>query len=151
MARKDALLKLHQDLIRQRAELKKKFANELAGAGEKSGPGDAGDLSQIDTEQELGSQLAAFESRELARIEKAIHSIRTGTYGQCEYCDKSIPIARLKALPHSTCCIQCQREQERLGTNRIGDLENDWESAWEYQARANDHELTARDVKMDPD
>ena len=150
MARHDALLKLHQILIKQREALTKKFAHELDAAGEQ-GSGDAGDLSIIDTEQELGSQLAAIESRELVRIEKAIQAIRTGTYGQCEYCDKSIPIARLKALPHTTCCIQCQREHEENGASRFGDDAGHWESAWEFQARRDDQELTVRDVKMDSD
>ena len=107
MARKDALLKLHRCLVKQRDELRKNMVHQLDVAGEQSGPGDAGDLSLIDTEQELGSQLAAFESRELARIERAIESIRNGTYGDCEYCNKKIPIARLNAMPHTSCCINC--------------------------------------------
>lgn len=150
MARHDALLKLHKTLVQQRDALMKKFAYELEVAGEESS-GDAGDLSAIDTEQELGSQLAAIESRELVRIEKAIHAIRVGTYGQCELCDKPIPIARLKALPHTTCCIQCQRNQEQGGEYDCGANVGDWESAWEFQARRDDQELTARDVKMDTD
>ncbi|MEW4487253.1 TraR/DksA C4-type zinc finger protein [Thalassoglobus sp. JC818] len=151
MARKDALLKLHQRLIEQRKELKQKVAEQLDSAGERSGPGDLGDLSLIDAEQEMGTQLAAFESRELNRIEKAIEAIRQGTYGTCEYCEKPIPIARLRALPHTSCCIKCQREQEINGGPNSDGSEGDWESAWEYQARENDQELTVRDVRMDSD
>lgn len=151
MARKDALLKLHQRLIEQRRALTKKVSSQLDSAGEKSGPGDAGDLSLIDTEQEMGSQLAAFESRELARIDRAIETIRTGSYGTCEYCEKPIPIARLQALPHTSCCIKCQREQELNGRRHLDGEHGNWESAWEYQARENDRELTVRDVHMDSD
>ncbi len=147
MARKDALLKLHRRLTEQREELKRKLAHQMEVVGEQCGPGDLGDQSTVDIDQELGSQLAALESRELLRIEKALEAIRTGTYGQCEYCEKAIPVARLKALPHTSCCIQCQRENEMSGA--IEKTEDNWESAWEHQARMNDRELTVRDVKMD--
>lgn len=147
MARKDALLKLHKRLTEQREALKLKLAHQMEVVGEQCGPGDAGDQSLVDTDQELGSQLAALESRELIRIEKALRAMRNGTYGQCEYCEKPIPIARLKALPHSSCCVQCQREQELMG--RPEQQEDHWESTWEHHARENDFELTVRDVKID--
>lgn len=147
MARKDALLRLHQRLTEQRDELKRKLVHQMDVVGEQCGPGDTGDLSLVDVDQELGSQLAALESRELLRVEKALESIRNGTYGECEYCTKPIPLNRLKALPHSTCCVQCQRVHE---FNRKPEKSTDnWESAWEHQARENDLELTARDVNLD--
>ncbi len=147
MARKDALLKLHQCLTEQRNELKKNLTHQMELVGEHCGPGDVGDQSIVDTDQELGSQLAALESRELIRIEKALEAIRQGTYGQCEYCEKKIPITRLRALPHTSCCIGCQREHEQNDTP--DEVENHWESTWEYQARQKDRDLTVRDVKMD--
>ena len=147
MARKDALLKLHQRLTEQRDELKKNLTHQMNLVGEQCGPGDVADQSIVDTDQELGSQLAALESRELIRIEKALEAIRQGTYGQCEYCGKKIPITRLKALPHTSCCIGCQREHELSDTP--DEVENHWESTWEFQARQKDRELTVHDVKID--
>jgi len=68
----------------------------------------------IATEQaELRSQMASFESRELAQIESALEQIKHGRYGHCEICDKPIPAARLKALPYATECIACARRDER--------------------------------------
>jgi DnaK suppressor protein len=148
MARKDALLRLHQRLLAQRDELRKKLslpASSLTDAG----VGDAADLALSDVERELESQLVSLESRELVRIEKAVDAIRHGTYGQCEYCSGQIPIARLQALPHTSCCVGCQRKFERRVAN--GQSEVDWESAWEFQARENDRELTLRDIQMDVD
>lgn len=147
MARKDALLRLQKRLTEQRDELKRKLSHQMEIVGEQCGPGDLGDLSLVDVDQELGSQLAALESRELARVEKALEAIRQGTYGRCEFCEKAIPIARLKALPNSSCCVNCQRESELNG--RPEKSEDNWESAWEHQARQDDLELTVRDVKMD--
>lgn len=145
MARADALQKLKQTLIKQRDAIKRKLDSEISASG--SGcSGDSGDHATFDSEQEMHSQLAALESRELRRIEHALEAIETGDYGNCEGCGKSIPVTRLKALPHTNCCIDCQREFE-LNGNEISD-DADWESAYEFQARENDRELTSRDVKI---
>jgi DnaK suppressor protein len=70
----------------------------------------------LDCEQdELDSQLAWFESRELAAIDDALERIAEGRYGVCESCEKPIPAARLEAVPYVTLCIKCQRSSERTG------------------------------------
>src|SRR5262249_8276246 len=68
------------------------------------------------TEQaELRSQMASFESRELAQIDSALDKIRHDRYGRCETCDRPIAPVRLKALPYATECIGCARRDERRG------------------------------------
>jgi DnaK suppressor protein len=148
MARKDALLRLHQRLIAQRDDLRRKLSLPTVNPGDGVG-GDAADLAAYDVENELESQLVSLESRELIRIQKAIEAIRNGTYGQCERCGERIPIARLQALPHTACCVACQRKFESRSTG--ADSEPDWESAWEFQARNADRELTLRDIQMETD
>ena len=70
-------------------------------------------MSSHDSEHdELNSQLAAAESRELAQIDNALQSIREGSYGVCESCASAIPLARLEAIPYATLCIKCQRAAE---------------------------------------
>lgn len=148
MARKDALLSLHKRLIAQRDDLRKKLGHDVQiGRTDGSGTSDLGDLATEDTEQEINSQLAAFESRELARIEKAIEAMREGRYGQCEGCGKAIPIARLRALPHTSTCVECQRIQEETGVE-FGAAEADWESAWMMEARQSESDLTMRDLDV---
>ncbi len=66
---------------------------------------------------EISSQLAEVESRELVRIEEALEKIREGNYGDCEGCDKPIPLARLQAVPYATMCIECQRKTEKRTSN----------------------------------
>lgn len=146
MARRDALLKLHRDLVVQRDELRRMLGLEIAsGEGSK---GDAGDVANDDAEREVNTQLAALESRELAKIERAIDAIRTGRYGTCEGCNKKIPVARLNALPYSTLCINCQRTQEER-RNRGESDDADWEAAHEFQLRQQDRDYNLRDMDVE--
>src|SRR4029077_4325976 len=116
MSRKDALLRIHQSLVEKRDDLRRKLANEmeLANAAD-AGTGDLFDAAMDGTQNEMHSQLAAFESRELQQIERAIKLIRKGRYGSCEVCGAAIPVARLKALPYTTVCIDCRQKQETTG------------------------------------
>lgn len=147
MARQDALLRLHRRLVEQRDELKRKLQSELEVVGEHCGPGDLADQSTVDNDQDVGSQLAALESRELIRIEKALEALKKGTYGTCEHCEKPIPITRLKALPHTSSCVRCQKNQELTGPSGVDEMH--WESAWEHEARERDFEITVHDVKFE--
>jgi DnaK suppressor protein len=148
MARKDALLRLHERLLAQRNDLRRKLGHDVQiGRTDGSGTSDLGDLASEDTEQEINSQLAAFESRELLRIDKAVEAIREGRYGQCEGCGRPIPIARLTVLPYTSCCIDCQRLQEESGFDARS-AEADWESALEMEARQSDRDLTLSDLDM---
>lgn len=151
MARKDALLRLHERLVAKRDSLRDKFIGEglnLSNSQARKGTGDVGDAAYEGSQTELNSQLAALESRELAQIEKAILLIRDGKYGKCEHCGCSIPIARLKALPYAPYCVACQRERANLGSVE-NDYNADWESAFEHEGRMNDRELSMRDIDID--
>lgn len=150
MARKDSLLRLHERLLAKRNALRKKLAEEhdLSFPKGWTGGRDVADAANEGTEAELDSQLAALESRELAQIEQAIQLIREGRYGQCEMCQRSIPIARLRALPFTTLCVECQREAEHIRAEG-GDPEVDWESAYELEGRLKDSELTLGDIDVE--
>jgi DnaK suppressor protein len=73
------------------------------------------DAAMDSAQDEISSQLAEVESRELTHIETALERMRQGDYGQCDGCGEAIPLARLQALPYATMCIQCQREAEKNG------------------------------------
>jgi DnaK suppressor protein len=49
----------------------------------------------------------------LKQVEKALERFSQGTYGLCESCGQTIDPARLKALPHASRCLDCQRRLER--------------------------------------
>ena len=117
MARKDALSNLRAILIRRRDALRSALAGDLSLLKElrSESPGDVIDAAYDTAQDEISSQLAEVESRELASIENALERIKAGVYGLCEVCNCKIPMARLTALPYATMCISCQRDLERSG------------------------------------
>jgi len=117
MARKDAIINLHQVLIKRRDALRKALAGDLSMLKElrEQTSGDVIDFALDSAQDEINSQLAEVESRELARIDTALDRLRAGEYGVCEGCSNNIPLARLQALPYATLCIGCQREAEKHG------------------------------------
>ncbi len=118
MASKDALLRLASRLIRRRNALRKSLQGDidcLRTASAVSGVGDFLDAAVDAANGEICSQLVELESRELGRIEHALHEIALGTYGRCEVCGGKISAARLDALPYANSCIDCQRKEEGRG------------------------------------
>lgn len=151
MSRKDALLRIHKSLVAKRDELRNQLANELDLAHPAdTGTGDLFDAAMDGTQNEMHSQLAAFESRELQQIERAIKLMRKGRYGSCEICSAAIPVARLKALPYTTVCIECRQKQETHG-GRSEDEAEKWETVFEYEGAHSDRELTIRDIDIEVD
>jgi DnaK suppressor protein len=147
MARRDALLRLHKSLTARRAELRKRLGKELADLGHKTTAtaGDSADAAFDASGEELSSQLAELEAKELSQVERALLRLKQGTYGVCEGCSTKIPVARLNALPYSTLCIKCQREMEsdaNFWDNRIG--------AWDKVSdESDDREVSISDLEMD--
>ena len=126
MARKDSILNLRTVLIKRRDALRKALAGDLSMLKElrNQSTGDVVDAALDSAQDEISSQLAEVESRELAFIENALEQMRSGNYGKCEACEANIPLARLQALPYATLCIQCQREAEKTG--KAGTAVHDW-------------------------
>jgi len=147
MSRKDAVLKMRQVLIKRRDALRKALAGDLSLLKElrAQSSGDVVDAALDSVQDEISSQLAEVESRELARIEYALESMRAGRYGICEGCESNIPMARLHALPYATFCVKCQREAERQGAASPADV--DWSRLLESNAQ--DAELSINDIEID--
>ena len=145
MARSDSLLRLHTKLKAKRDELRDTLSQEIELGQRPRDVGDIGDDALDDNEKELNSQLVAFESRELAQVERALAMIREGRYGDCDICHKKIPIARLNALPFTPVCVKCQ-EQVELNRGNSGEYDSDWEHAYEYEGRLNQSEITIADL-----
>lgn len=43
----------------------------------------------------------------------ALDRIENGTFGLCQDCHKEIPKTRLKAIPYTPYCVDCERKQEK--------------------------------------
>jgi len=147
MNRKDAILNLRQVLIKRRDALRKALAGDLSLLKELKAQtnGDMIDAALDSVQDEISSQLAEVESRELARIEVALEHMRNGHYGACEGCGTSIPMARLNALPYATLCIKCQREAEREGGLGSGDA--DWGRL--LDTGSHDADMSLNDLELD--
>jgi RNA polymerase-binding transcription factor len=147
MARKDALFNMRQILIKRRDALRNALAGDLSLLKELRAQtaGDVVDAALDSAQDEISSQLAEVESRELARIENALERMRTGQYGLCESCSVKIPMARLNALPYATYCIECQREAERSGAAMGGDA--DWGRLTDSGGDA--AEVSINDIELD--
>ena len=147
MARKDAILNLRQVLIKRRDALRKALAGDLSMLKElrEQSSSDVIDAALDSAQDEISSQLAEVESRELAHIENALEQMRSGQYGVCEGCEKPIPLARLQALPYATMCIDCQREAEKSGA--AGGSTADWSRI--LDTGAGDADLSVSDLEID--
>ncbi len=118
MSRKDALANMRNILVHRRDAIRAALKGDLTALRELAlASGDIADFALDSAHEEVTSQMAEVESRELASIEDALAKISQGGYGICEDCTKPIPLARLQALPYATMCIKCQVNAERCGRN----------------------------------
>ncbi len=147
MSRKDAILNMRKILIKRRDALRKALAGDLSLLRElrSEASGDVVDAALDSVQDEISSQLAEVESRELTRIEYALERMREGQFGICEGCGCKIPLARLNALPYATLCIKCQREAEREGATAGHEV--DWGRL--LDAPDPDADLTINDIELD--
>ncbi len=126
MSRKNVLKGMRTILIERRDALRQALAGDdskLRELNQQSG-GDVVDFATDSAHGELSSQLAEVESRQLRSIENALQRMKGGSYGKCEACEKSIPLARLEVLPFATYCIKCKRLAEEAGVEPGADV--DW-------------------------
>ena len=66
-------------------------------------------------EQEFTIGLIENEEEALREIEDALARIQEGTFGACETCGKRVSKERLKIVPYTRHCIECQRKEEGRG------------------------------------
>ena len=71
------------------------------------------DLGTDNFEQEFTIGLIENEEDALHEIEQALERIKDGTYGACEGCNKRVSKERLKVIPFTRHCIECQRKEEQ--------------------------------------
>jgi DnaK suppressor protein len=67
-----------------------------------------------DTMAAILSRLEGREKHELDEIEDALVRLESGTFGLCDRCARAIPLARLRALPATRLCLDCQQKAEAM-------------------------------------
>ncbi len=64
-------------------------------------------------DRDFALSLLSQEQDALYEIDQALKRIELGTYGKCEMSGKSIPRARLEAIPFARFTVECQSQLER--------------------------------------
>jgi DnaK suppressor protein len=74
---------------------------------------DPTDRAALEGDRNLSLRIRDRERKLLSKIDEALARIDDGTYGRCELCEEEIGVARLKARPVTTLCIDCKSLQEQ--------------------------------------
>jgi DnaK suppressor protein len=82
-------------------------------ADEKTNFPDPTDRASLESDRNFELRIRDRERKLISKIREAIERLDDGTYGLCESCEEPIGLARLKARPVTTMCIDCKTEQER--------------------------------------
>ena len=82
---------------------------------------DPTDRATYEADRNVELRMRDRDRKLLSKIDEAFTRIESGAYGLCEECGDEIGLARLKARPVTTLCIDCksaQEDRERIGTAR---------------------------------
>jgi RNA polymerase-binding protein DksA len=104
-----ALLKLRKRLLKERDQQISQVAEPLEPHSMH-----LADAATDEFDHELAIGELDAEQNLLYEIEQAIQRIVNGTYGKCELSGKSIPAARLRAVPWTPFTMEVEDELERL-------------------------------------
>lgn len=77
-----------------------------------SASGDEADLGAESVAQEFALSLMQNESGVVQKIDDALNRIDENDFGFCEDCEERINIERLRAIPWTKLCVDCQRRAE---------------------------------------
>ena len=78
------------------------------------------DLADQATEayrKEFLYSLTDGEREVLLHVEEALRRMDDGSYEECKSCGEKIPLARLRAIPWASLCIECQALEEAKGSS----------------------------------
>jgi len=73
---------------------------------------DPTDRASFESGRDFMLLISDRESKLIKKIKNALDRIENNTFGVCEKCDEDISIARLKARPFTTQCIDCKTKEE---------------------------------------
>jgi DnaK suppressor protein len=100
-------------LLQQRMhDLQSEAAKPAAVVGGDEHFADPGDRASVESDRHSILRIRERESKLMVKIEEALRRLDDGAYGICDDCGEQIGIARLKARPVTTMCIDCKSAQE---------------------------------------
>ena len=102
-------------LNRWRSELLEGSSETLVHLQENPGmEADVADRASTETERSLELRTRDRARKLIAKIDKALQRIESGTYGFCEDTDEPISLSRLEARPIATLSLEAQERHERM-------------------------------------
>ncbi len=141
---------LEQILTRQRntelAKVRQFRRDEAQDAVE--GPGDELDVARADLDVDLHVSLVGLSEQRLKAIDDAINRLERDLYGFCARCGNEIPVERLKVLPFTIYCIDCQAEREV--TRSAGAITEEYSTRWTIPEEL-DESLERQDTLNSPE
>lgn len=114
------LIELRDQLLRQMSGLAKESAQEMAGYSLHMA-----DSGTDNFDRDFALSLLSADQDSVYEIEEALKRIEKKTFGVCELTNKTIPKARLEAIPWTRFTVEAQAQLERDGAlrqRRIGQL-----------------------------
>ena len=114
------LLELREQLMRQVDGLARESAEEIAGYSLHMA-----DSGTDNFDRDFALSLLSSDQDAIYEIEEALKRIERNTYGVCELTGRTIPKARLEAIPWARFTVQAQAQLEREGalrSRRLGQL-----------------------------
>lgn len=110
-AKGDELRQILEDL--REATLKEINEKGKSGsAGTSKEIGDIYDQASEERDRELDLLLSDRERGKLLQIDDAFARLQEGTYGMCEECGEPINPKRLRIVPFTRTCVDCQTDKE---------------------------------------
>lgn len=100
-------------LLHQRMqELLSEAGKTVEGMDEEENFPDPTDRASLETDRNFILRIRDRERKLIFKIQEALRRLEEGEYGICESCGEEIGMARLKARPVTTLCIDCKSIQE---------------------------------------
>jgi DnaK suppressor protein len=81
---------------------------------------DPTDRASFEADRDFILLIRNRESKLIKKIKNALGRIENNTFGVCEKCGEDISIARLKARPVTTQCIDCKTKEEAAERALLG-------------------------------
>jgi DnaK suppressor protein len=73
---------------------------------------DEQETSAVDVQEGIALALIEMKAETIVQIDEALVRLEAGRYGRCRACDREIASSRLRALPFSVRCRDCEAARE---------------------------------------
>ena len=109
---KKQLVKMKEDVSHDIKNMASETSAEKGSSGDSGHALHMADVATDMYDREFNLGLASNDRELLSKIDFALKRIEQSTFGTCIECKKSIALARLKAIPYTETCLQCQEKIE---------------------------------------